>query len=146
VKVIGVVAGKVGLPNENGEGLICRGDEKTSPYAKPSLMEDGKFAMNRVRAQAYQYAANECQAEGGSLVLEHGEVAIVHSHSQASQPFAVQLNSKGTLNSHKCFSSEVQLKCDLSIHAAEFSDLYKKFRADFPAHAVANDEVFDALR
>jgi hypothetical protein len=68
-------------------------------------------------------------------VLEQGDVAVVHSHSLASQP-----------RSHKCYSSEVQIKCDLSSHAAEMSDLYKKFRADYPAHAIANDEVFDALR
>lgn len=146
VSVIGVVAGKVGFVNENGEGLICRGEEKTSPFAKPSLMENGRFTMRKVRSQARQNAIDECLAEGGSVVLENGDVAVLHAHCQASQPVAVQFNSARAANAHKCFSSEVQVKCDLSVHAAAMSELYKKFRAENPAHSVANDEVFDALR
>jgi hypothetical protein len=137
IRVIAVVAGKVGIANENGDGLICHGEEKSSPYAKPSMTEHGKFSINKVRAEALKRAMDECQAEGGSIVLEHGEIAVVHAHSQSSP-----------LPHHpgKCFSSEVQVKCDLSVHAAEISELYKKFRAEFPAHSIANDEAFDALR
>jgi hypothetical protein len=110
-------------------------------------MEKGKFSINKIRAQAYQRAVDECHAEKGTLVMDGDSVAIVHAHSQVAEPINKKSRTpSGTAKSKKCFSSEVQIKCDLSAHASAMADLYRKFRTEYPAHPVANDIVFDALK
>lgn len=146
LKVIGIVTGKVGVVNDDGEGAICQGEEKTNAYANPKMMEKGKFSIDRVRAQAYQRAVDECHAEKGTLVMDGDSVAIVHAHSQVAEPINKKSRTPSAAKPKKCFSSEVQIKCDLSAHASAMSDLYRKFRAEYPANPVANDYVFDALR
>jgi hypothetical protein len=145
IHATGVVAGKVGIPDENGEGGLCSGDEKTSPYSRPEMLENGKFSINKIREVAYDRAVKACFAAKGALSTdgEHGE--IIHAHSQAVGSPTDSGKAKKQ-KAERCFSSEVQIKCDLSSRAAEMTELYRKFREDFPAHPMANDEELDALR
>jgi hypothetical protein len=143
VTIVGIVTGKSGVPDEHGGGALCRGEEGATSYSKPELLENGQFSNAKIRAQALRRATDACESEKGVVITDGSLMSSAYTLSEVRMRKSAK---SGQPVPRSCISAKVQVQCNLSARANDMAALYRKFKSEFPAHSLANDPRFDALR